>query len=497
MTFEDDLSNYITLKQNEVPNLIKKVQDFNYKGDYYQIKKYLDDFSNGKDIHRVIVMPGLRGVGKTTILLQLYNYLLNEKKIPNENILYISMDQIVGYFDINLLKFIDIFLETKHNTSQVNLDKKLFIFVDECHHDKQWGLAGKIIYDNTKNICLIFTGSSAIEMEINPDIVRRISKQTIYPNNFKDYLELKHNIKIDYNFPKSLENQKFSKIEQNQCFSKSLEDLIYFGEEKCIKKAKKLEKRVYDQLIHLNNYPYIEFNNFLKIYGFASTLEFEKIDAYKEIIEIINKLIENDIPSVKSFNTSTNTSIKRIIIYLALQRPGSTSIGKIASYLSISPKLVHDILDALEQTQLIFSIKPYGGAGSVVKKPWNYYFLSPSLKSAINYDIGRFNLDNKKCLGALAENYVASSLLKMNQRTFKLMGLFYPTEKGSTDFLLRTKLDDIVPIEVGIGRKTKSQVVKTIKKYDCKYGILISNRHYRIKQENNIIHIPLTSFGFL
>jgi predicted AAA+ superfamily ATPase len=424
-------------------------------------------------------MPGLRGVGKTTILLQLYNYLLNVKKIPNENILYVSMDQISGYFDISLLKFIDTYLENIHNTTQVNLEKKLFIFVDECHYDKQWGLSGKIIYDNTKNIFLIFTGSSAIEMEINADIVRRISKQTIYPNNFKDYLKLKHDIKTEHNF------------------SKSLEDLIYFGEEKYSKKAIHLEKKVYTQLTSLNNYPHIEFNNFLKTYGLASTLKFEKREAYREIVGIINKVIENDIPSIKSFNTSTNNSIKRVIFYLALQRPGSTSIGKIANYLSISPKLVHDILDALEKTQLVFSVKPFGGAGSVAKKPWNYYFLSPSLKSAINYDIGRFNLDNKKCLGALAENYVASSLLKMNQRTFSLMGLFYSTEKKGPDFILRTKLDDIVPVEVGIGRKTKSQIAKAINKYNCKYGILISNRHYRIKYENNIIYIPLTSFGFL
>jgi len=479
MTFENDLSNYITLKQKELPDLIKKIQNFNYREDYYQIKKYLDDFLNEEESHRVIVMPGIRGVGKTTILLQLYDYLLNDEKIDNENILYISMDQIVGYFDTNLLKFIDTYLETVHNTTQVNLNKKLFIFVDECHFDKQWGLSGKIIYDNTKNIFLIFTGSSAIEMEINADIVRRISKQTIYPNNFKDYLELKHNINTDYNF------------------SKSLEQMIYFGEDRYVKKAMELEQKVYNQLSPLNNYPHIEFNNFLKTYGLASSLKFEKGEAYREIMGIINKVIESDIPSVKSFKTSTKNNIKRVILYLALQKPGSTSIGKIASYLSISPKLVHDILYALEKTQLIFNVKPFGGAGLVAKKPWNYYFLSPSLKSAINYDIGRFNLDNRKCLGSLAENYVASSLLKMKQKTFSLMGLFYPTEKGGCDFLLRTKLDDIVPVEVGIGKKTKSQVVKAINKYNSNHGILISNRHHRIKHIDNIIYVPLTSFGFL
>ena len=77
------------------------------------------------------------------------------------------------------------------------------------------------------------------------------------------------------------------------------------------------------------------------------------------------------------------------------------------------------------------------------------------------------------------------------------MGLFYPLEKKSSDFLLRTKLEEIVPIEVGIGNKTKSQLVKTMNDYDSEYGILISNRYNTIKHYKNIIYIPLVSFGFL
>jgi len=165
--------------------------------------------------------------------------------------------------------------------------------------------------------------------------------------------------------------------------------------------------------------------------------------------------------------------------------------------LSISPRLVNEILNVLEKTQIIFNIKPYGGAGKIVKKAWNYYFLSPSIKAAINYELGRFNLENRKCLGNLAENFVASSLYKLSKTRFSLMGLFYPPEKGGVDFLIRTKFDNIVPIEVGIGKKTKSQLSKAINKYDSDYGILISNRYNRINHYDNVIYIPLMSFGFI
>jgi len=85
----------------------------------------------------------------------------------------------------------------------------------------------------------------------------------------------------------------------------------------------------------------------------------------------------------------------------------------------------------------------------------------------------------------------------MSKTDFPYLGLFYPPDKGSSDFIIRTKLDDLVPIEVGIGKKTKSQVKKDMVKYDCKYGILVSNRYERIKHINDIIYIPLTSFGFI
>jgi len=479
MIFEDELNSYIRLKQSEIVEKIIKTQNFNYRSEYYKIKRYLDEFLNKKEGHNFIVMPGLRGVGKTTILIQLYDYLINEKKINHKDILYVSMNHFVKNFQSDLLTLTDKFLETVHGTTQVNLKKKLFIFVDECHFDKSWGISGKIIHDNTDNIFLICTGSSALEIEINTDIARRISKQSIYPNNFRDYILLKYNIPTDYSFSKSLEN------------------MIYHGENKYIGKAIDLEEKVQEQLLNLDNDNNIEFNNFLKTYGFPSTLKFKGKDAYDEINSIINNVVEKDMTSVKSFNSSTQDNIIRIITYLGLARPGSISNQKIANFLSISPKLVHEILNVLEKTQIIFSLKPYGSSGVVIKKPWNYYFLSPTLKAAINYEMGRFNLDNRKCLGALSENYVASSLFKMKKTAFRYMGLFYPSGKSSCDFLLRTKLEKVVPIEVGIGKKTKSQLVKAINEFDSEYGVLISNRYDRIKYHNNIIYIPLVSFGFL
>jgi len=503
--FEEELYNYIDYKQTEMPFFLNKIEDLSHRTEYYKIKEYLDEFlNNEKDASNFIVMPGLRGVGKTTILLQIYDYLSNEKNINNEDILFLSMDRL-RYYDADLLKIVENFLEFTHKTSLIHLDKKIFILVDECHFDKNWGLSGKIIHDYTKNIFLLCTGSSALNLEMNADVVRRSSKEAIFPNSFQDYLLLKYNINL-YNGSSSVsksihhnnnDSNVLNKVKPNNNFSNVLENLIYFGEEKYFNEAKVLEKTIQKQLNTLNKNPNIEFNEFLKIHGFPFSLYSKEKKAYQNIFNNIKKVVDEDIPSIKSFNTSSTINFMKILMYLGTQRPGSLSIQKIANYLSISSNTVHEMLNVLEKSQVIFNIKPYVGGTKTIKASWKYYFLSSSIKAAISYELGRYDLNNRKCLGALAENYVAAALFKMKQKSFRMMGIFFPTEKGGCDFLIKTKLDDLVPIEVGIGKKTKSQLTKAINTYDADYGILISNRYSKLQYYGEIIHIPLVTFGFL
>ncbi|MDR0913362.1 MAG: AAA family ATPase, partial [Methanobrevibacter sp.] len=119
MFFEDDLKDYISSRQSAMEVFTRHVKKLNKRGEFFKIKKYLDDFLNDKNIeNRFLVMPGLRGVGKTTILFQLYDYLVNEKNIDYKNILYLTMDQDKSYFNIGLLEYVDNFLDYTHKTSQ-------------------------------------------------------------------------------------------------------------------------------------------------------------------------------------------------------------------------------------------------------------------------------------------------------------------------------------------------------------------------------------------
>ena len=64
---------YILAKQRLMPKIISSKlssnnKKLNHRTDYFRIKEYIDNFLNGNNQNRFIVMPGLRGVGKTTMV---------------------------------------------------------------------------------------------------------------------------------------------------------------------------------------------------------------------------------------------------------------------------------------------------------------------------------------------------------------------------------------------------------------------------------------------
>ena len=85
-----------------------------------------------------------------------------------------------------------------------------------------------------------------------------------------------------------------------------------------------------------------------------------------------------------------------------------------------SSSTVNTILELLEKTHLIFHYEPYSGPNARVKKSWQYYFATPSLRHAINKNWGFSPMNQDEYDGILLENLVASGLfnLKNNENHF-------------------------------------------------------------------------------
>ena len=154
---EEYINKFIDTEITEVPfqlndNLKKNGKKINERTELYDLKLLVDEFIEGKKINRYLVLPGLRGVGKTTILFQIYDYLINTKNINLKQILLISCEDLNYYVSCDLKEIIERFLEKYHNKTLRTLDKDIFILIDESQYDKNWSLAGKIMFDKNKHI---------------------------------------------------------------------------------------------------------------------------------------------------------------------------------------------------------------------------------------------------------------------------------------------------------------------------------------------------------
>ncbi len=485
---KEQLLKYTLAKLAEAPQLAKNHleeagKQLKYRRAYFRIKKHADDFLLGEQFgnitNRLVVLPGLRGVGKTTIVFQIYDYLLNQKKIRQDRILYFSTDELKAYLGKKILDVADTFIQDVHKTSPAYLDKEIFIFVDEAHFDSNWSETAKILFDKSKKIFMIFTGSSALNMELSVDAARRTTKEIVFPMNFSEYLTLKY----EWLPPSGT--------------AESIRDLIFHGDKgSFVDDAKSKESELNKKLMGIGKPIANEWKDFVCYNGFPFSLNMKQTEAHEKLFSMIERVIEKDIFSIQSFNTDTRNTISRILAFLALQSPGGTSDAKLSQLIGISPTTVRSVLDILEKAHLIFSVKPYGGAGKIVRKPWKYYFLSPSINGAIRFKLGAYDAHDSNMFGVFLESLVASYMIRMKETVNLPTGIFYDAEDRGADFLILDAEENIIPIEVGFGKKDKGQIERAIKKYKSKYGIIICDCP-EIRQEGNIIYIPFMTFSFV
>ncbi|KZX14885.1 ATP-binding protein [Methanobrevibacter filiformis] len=407
---KNELIDYIYENLNEGPNVLirRKTSGKNfpkfYRESFFKLKKHIDDFLDDFLENRFITLSGLRGLGKTTILIQIYKYLTNEKNISKDRILYINADDL-EFIGITLYELIDTFIREIHETTPVSLDKKIFILIDEAHYDKNWSKVGKVFYDKNDNIFFIFTGSSTLSFEVNVDAVRRIKMEKIFPMNFQEYNRLKNNIKYPENYYETLNK------------------MILSGEnlDKMISKEHHLRKK----FLNLDKPLIKEWENFLICGNFPFFLHDNSDEYFLRIFQMINKIIEKDVFTLKTFKTDSKSTISQIITYIGLQDPGGTSDKKLATILSKSPKTIREILNTLEKTRLLFSVRPYGSNGKIIRKPWKYYFSSASINASIRFKFGNFSIKNRKILGIFAETLVASYLFKLKEVENPFLNIYY------------------------------------------------------------------------
>lgn len=131
--------------------------------------------------HRLTIITGSRGVGKTTTIAQ---YIHSHSDLEA---LYVSMDS----FLVGKLSMYEIAQEFTQNGGEL-------LCFDEIHKYHNWSQELKSIYDSYPKLRILASGSSALEIHKGShDLSRRAHILTMYGMSFKEYLELSQNVKLE------------------------------------------------------------------------------------------------------------------------------------------------------------------------------------------------------------------------------------------------------------------------------------------------------------
>src|SRR5688500_16130056 len=172
--------------KNAITNRITK-RRFPRRSAILKLEKLLRSFQAGQD-PRWIAILGLRGVGKTTMISQLYQAIVCD---PRHKI-FVSIDNAKDALEIGVTEIAQGY-ERALGVAFEELQHPLYLFFDEIHFDPKWALSLKTLTDRSEYIFVITTGSSVSEIKraLDSDTARRILPETLHPMSFTEYLLLR------------------------------------------------------------------------------------------------------------------------------------------------------------------------------------------------------------------------------------------------------------------------------------------------------------------
>ena len=334
----------------------------------------------------LLFILGARGVGKTTLILQH----IKERFGNNAAALYISMDDL-ALSNFTLLSM------AKHHAQNGGTH----LFVDEIHKYQNWSQELKNIRDKIKELKVVVSGSSIIDIyKGNADLSRRSVVYNLHGLSFREYL----NIELKLNLPK-------------------------FSLEEILKEHENLAPQLLEQFKPLQHFP-----TYLKYGYYPFYLEGIK-NYHHKLGNVLNVVLEQDMALLESVDLVKIPKIRKLIYLLSTQVPYQPNITKLAETLEIDRITLLHYLNSLQKASVLNLVRLNGKLYTQLTKPDKIYLQNTNLlylsQSAVN-------------IGTLRETFFANQVSINHQLTLAQQG----------DFII----DNTYTIEVGGAHKNFNQI---------------------------------------
>ena len=338
------------------------------------------------DLKMIVSLIGSRRSGKTWLLYDLMNTLLN-KGLEKEKILFLNFEDERMVFDTGSL---DLIIQAYSELFPKIEFEDIYIFFDEIQNVPGWEKFIRRVFDTkTRNIFITGSNSKYLSTEIASELRGRTISYRVFPLSFSEYLD-------------------FNNIEKKLYPQKNKSTIIHFSEK------------------------------FLTNGGFPETVLLDSQTRLKLLQEYFNVMIFRDV--VERYQISNIDTLKFFIkkIFAGVTKP--FSVNKAYNDLrsmgyKISNKYLYDYYNYCNDVFLCQSINRFDYSEiKQAKSDKKTYIIDTGLLSAIEFS-------TSTNLGKLLENMVFLEFLKTEKE------IFYFRNQYECDFIVKDE-NNLAPFQV-------------------------------------------------
>ena len=322
--------------------------------------------------NRLIAIKGARGVGKTTLLLQVIKEQYAEHP---EKTLYVSLDNL-WFANHSLTEVVD--YHYTHGGTH--------LFLDEVHKYPLWQTLIKNIYDEYPDLHVVFTGSSMLKIDNSKaDLSRRMTDYSLHGLSFREFLAFEAGINMQV---------------------VPLEELLSGH----VRIAMQLSSQVkilplFEKYLSHGYYPFYK----------------EDTDGFSEHLKkVVYAVLNEDVPAVDEITYPTIQKLQRMLMILAERVPQTPKMNELYAILETTREQGLKMLNLLQRSALLLLLSTETKEFQHLVKPDKIYLNNPNLMYA---------LTERADKGTLRETFFLSQLSAVAEVNYPRKGDFLVDHK--------------------------------------------------------------------
>jgi uncharacterized protein len=358
------------------------------------------------DIPHIISVVGVRRSGKSTLLRQAIRYLMEERKIPPRNILFLNLEMpVLSRYRNDVTYLARIYEDYLKLASPSGI---VYVFLDEIQFFSEWQVFIKSRYEQ-KDIKFIITGSNS--QLLSSEFLTLLSGRTlpveVFPFSFSEYLQA-------------------------------------------------MGMDTGDKIVLLSQRPHLRslLDEYLRWGGFPEITLSAHVSVRREILGMYARtILYQDI--APRFAVKKPAELENLFFYLMSNVATAYTHSRLAKLVGISDKTVKDYLSFFTDAYLMFSVDSFDfSVRKQIKSPKKIYAVDVGMAGAVSFSFS-------ENIGRLLENLVFLKLRREGHEVF-----YYKTSNGlEVDFMCRQDKKIVYLIQVAWdvkAEKTKTRELKSL-----------------------------------